>query len=270
MNRMARRIATMILLAALATALWSGDAAAAPTISLAARARPIPEVPHTGNIAGAGTSLEVTLNVQGTEYGGFPPPLTRLVLNLPPGMHWDERGSPRCAYSPLEPGGGGRQPCVERAKEHRQSSAQMIAPFGQTLVPETVSVSSFYDAHGILNFVLFGHAPVSVEMVATGVFSHRRSRSAQSLEVDFPAVETVPGAQLASLTSVTLLVGSSHPGVHGPAFSLRMPRACPQRSLRFTAEATFGGGTTQSASAAYTAACPRSVTGPAKPARASP
>ncbi|MGO9248392.1 MAG: hypothetical protein ACLP7W_07325, partial [Solirubrobacteraceae bacterium] len=50
-------------------------ASAAPTITLKAKAVPIPGFPHTGNILGAGAALQTEFTISGTEYGGFPAPL---------------------------------------------------------------------------------------------------------------------------------------------------------------------------------------------------
>ena len=50
-------------------------ATAAPTVRLKARAVPIPNFRHTGNILGAGAAVQAELTISGTEYGGFPPPL---------------------------------------------------------------------------------------------------------------------------------------------------------------------------------------------------
>src|ERR1700743_2179926 len=82
-------------LAVLALAL-PGVAVAVPTVKFRAAAVPIPGFPHTGNIKGAGAAVEAEFKIEGTEYGGFPPPLTHVNVFLPAGTELQPTCFPRC------------------------------------------------------------------------------------------------------------------------------------------------------------------------------
>jgi hypothetical protein len=251
-----RRLITMVLTSAVALVATPG-AQGVPTVSLTARASHVYGFFNTGNIVGAGASLELTIHISGNEYGGYPPPLTHLDVLLPPGMRWDSHGFPDCRWNG-EPELGPHELviCPRNTQTHRSTSALMATQFGSSLVPERVQGESFYSPGGTLSFFLFGHEPVLFETVTRGAF-RQRSASAQTLEMTLREVETVPGGQFATFTELPLIIGSGHPGVHGPSFSLRMPERCPHGSLHFRVVATFGGGATQTAYGRYDAPCPK-------------
>ncbi|HXD53485.1 MAG TPA: hypothetical protein VN618_01900, partial [Solirubrobacteraceae bacterium] len=82
--RRASSCVAVLGLAVFALAL-PGAASAAPKVTFKAKAVPIPGFPHTGNIFGAGAAVEAEYTISGTEYGGFPPPLTHVNFYLPAG-----------------------------------------------------------------------------------------------------------------------------------------------------------------------------------------
>src|ERR1700683_619112 len=91
-----------LVLASLALVLVPAPVAVgAPTATLKVSALPIPGFPHTGNILGAGAEVEVEMTISGTEYGGFPSPLTGLNLYAPAGVSVDAAGFPSCQPSGL-------------------------------------------------------------------------------------------------------------------------------------------------------------------------
>ena len=89
-----RRASTCLALIGLAVIGLSATASAAPTITLKARAVPIPGFPGTGNILGAGADLKTEFTISGTEYGGFPAPLTGVKSTVQPARSCIRRGSP--------------------------------------------------------------------------------------------------------------------------------------------------------------------------------
>lgn len=250
-----RRGVRILVAVAIAVVAMAGVAQATPTISLTARPSPVLGFRHTGNIAGAGASLEFIIEISGTEYGGYPPPLTSLSLSFPPGTRWEARRFPKCGYPSvglLFPG----LPCPLGSQANRPSTAQLAVVFGQEVVPETVSVEPFYNPRGGLSFYIVGHSPVLVEPFARGVFTHHGEPPVLRLDSEFTHEETVPGAQLASFTELSFIVGWGLTVAGKPQFSLRMPKACPRGWLPFRVEASFGGPTPQTASARYRAPCP--------------
>ncbi|HEX4114875.1 MAG TPA: hypothetical protein VHY18_03275 [Solirubrobacteraceae bacterium] len=58
----------------------TGISAAAPTVTLKVKALPIPGFPGTGDSLGAGADVEVQVTISGSEYGGYPSPLTGIDL----------------------------------------------------------------------------------------------------------------------------------------------------------------------------------------------
>ena len=56
-------------------------------------------------------AVEAEYKISGTEYGGFPPPLTRVNFYLPAGTKLHPSGFPTCPVSTLEPSGKGPSGC---------------------------------------------------------------------------------------------------------------------------------------------------------------
>src|ERR1700735_2515485 len=86
-EKLMRKASTRLALLGLAVATLGlpAVAGAAPAVTLKVKAVPIPKspgstggatYPGTGNILGAGTDVEAEFTIKGTEYGGFPSPLT--------------------------------------------------------------------------------------------------------------------------------------------------------------------------------------------------
>src|ERR1700688_2392464 len=93
---MMRRITTALAVLGLAVLGLSATASAAPTVTLKAKAVPIPGFPHTGNILGAGAALQSEFTIEGNEYGGYSPPLIGVNVSLPSGAKLHPSGFPTC------------------------------------------------------------------------------------------------------------------------------------------------------------------------------
>src|ERR1700761_1034500 len=92
-------------LAVLGLLVLAGPALAAPTATLKIKAIPIPGFPGTGNVLGAGAEVEDQMTISGTEYGGFPSPLTGINVYAPAGIRLDSAGFPTCAPTALNTDG---------------------------------------------------------------------------------------------------------------------------------------------------------------------
>jgi hypothetical protein len=92
-----RRISAYLAVLGFAVLGLSTTASAAPTVTLKAKAVPIPGFPHTGNILGAGAAVQAEYRISGTEYGGHPAPLTGVTFYLPSGVKLHTQGFPTCA-----------------------------------------------------------------------------------------------------------------------------------------------------------------------------
>jgi hypothetical protein len=91
----------------------SATAAAVPTITFKTTAHPIPGFPGTGNFLGAGAMIQAEGTVSGTEYGGFPPPLTEIRFYARQARGWTRRDSARV-----------RRVCSKRAGPNRARASR--------------------------------------------------------------------------------------------------------------------------------------------------
>src|SRR6202142_4272768 len=133
MRRISAYLAVLLGLAVLGL---SATASAAPTVTLKAKAVPIPGFPHTGNILGAGAALQAEYTISGTEYGGHPTPLTGVTFFLPSGVRLHPQGFPTCAESVLKI--SGPVGCPRKSKAGPVGRARGVVSFGTERVAETV------------------------------------------------------------------------------------------------------------------------------------
>ncbi len=214
---------------------------AVPTVSVKARIVPIPGFPNTGNKLGAGAAVEGKVTISGTEYGGFPPPVIGVNVFLPKGTVLHPSGFPTCPVATLEPTGQGPKACPKGSRAGPVGVVHGEVAFGTKIVPETATLESFYAPGGGLEFFTFGHEPTIIEVIskahlvnASGLFSHE-------LIAEVPLVETVPGAQDASVTSVSVKVGSAIKKNGKTIYYGRVPKKCPKGGFPGKAELTFAG-----------------------------
>jgi hypothetical protein len=246
-------------LAVLALAL-PGVAAATPTVTFKAKAVPIPGFPHTGNIFGAGAAVEAEYTISGTEYGGFPPPLTHVNFYLPAGTKLHPSGFPTCSPSVLEPAGKGPQGCPKGSAAGPKGTVQGFVAFGTEVVPETASIESFYAPGGGLTFFTFGHEPVLLEILSKAKYIPASGLFSKELTAEVPLVETVPGAQDASVKSIKVKAGSAIKKGGKTLYYGTLPTSCPKKYLPVKTELTFaglGGLKEETVTAEYHAPCPR-------------
>jgi hypothetical protein len=236
-----------------------GSASATPTVTFKAKAVPIAGFPHTGNIKGAGAAFEAEFNISGTEYGGFPPPLTHVNVYLPAGVKLHPAGFPTCPPAKLEPSGPGPKAC-KKDKAGPTGSVQGYVAFGNEVVPEAATIESFYAPGGGLEFFTFGHSPVLLEILSKGHFVNSSGLYSKKFEAAVPLVETVPGANDASVKFIKVKTGSARRSGHKVTYFGTMPKTCPKKYLPVKAELTFaglGGLTETTVPAEYKAPCPR-------------
>jgi hypothetical protein len=246
-------------LAVLALAL-PGAASAAPTVKFKAKAVPIPGFPHTGNIFGAGAAVEAEYEISGTEYGGFPPPLIHVNFYLPAGTKLHPSGFPTCATSTLEPSGKGPKGCPKGSQAGPVGEGEGFVAFGKEIVPEKVTIQGFYAPGGGLTFFTFGHEPVLLEILSKGRFTGASGLFSKKFEAEVPLVETVPGAQDASVSKIKVKSGSAIKKGGKTIYYGTLPTSCPKKYLPVKTELTFaglGGLTQQTVTAEYHAPCPR-------------
>jgi hypothetical protein len=217
-------------------------AAAAPTATLKAKAIPIPGFRGTGNVLGGGAEVELKVTISGTEYGGFPSPLTGLDVYAPAGLKVTPLGFPTCMPSILEVSGPGA--CPKRSSAGPQGVGLGVVSFGGERVPEEVSIQPFFAPDGGLTFYVKGSTPSSFEVLEPGHWILAAAPFGPEMVVVVPLIETAPGADDASVTSFDVKVGAAYRR-HGRTVSyLTQPRRCPSGGFPTKLELRFLSGET--------------------------
>jgi hypothetical protein len=224
---------------------------AQPTVTIKAKIVPIPidpssptspTYPGTGNILGAGAALEATLSISGTEYGGFPSPVTKVVVDLPAGVKLHPQGFVSCPTSILE--SHEVQKCPKHSVAGPAGEVLGVVSFGGTRVQEKATIQSFFVPGGGLAFYTEGTSPAQLEVLATGNFSTAPPPFGPKLTVPVPLVETVPGAPYASVLSIKGKVGAAVKQGKKLISYGTVPKKCPKGGFKGKVEITFLSGET--------------------------
>jgi len=257
-----RRASTTLAVLALGLLALPAVASATPTVTFKAEAVPIPGFPHTGNILGAGAAVHAEYQIEGTEYGGFPPPLIGVNFYLPSGTKLHTTGFPTCAKSVLEQ--TGPSGCSKSSAAGPVGNALGIVSFGSERVEETTTIESFYAPGVGLEFFTNGHSPVSLEILSAGHYVHLGGGGGYGPELitEIPLVSTVPGAPYASVKTINVKAGSAYKSHGKTVYYGRVPKKCPKGGFPIKTEVIFdkeGAVPVQpeAVTATYKAPCPR-------------
>lgn len=223
-------------------------ATAAPTATLKAAAIPIPGFHGTGDILGAGVEAELQVTISGTEYGGFPSPLIGLNVYAPAGVKIAPTGFPTCASATLQLKGAGG--CPQRSDAGPRGKGLGVVSFGGERVPEEVTIQPFFNPGGGLTFYVVGSTPASFEVLEPGHWIPAAQPFGAELVVVVPLIETVPGANDASVTSFKVEVGAAYRKDGRVLSYLTQPRKCPHGGFPTRLELKFLSGETTSVSTA--------------------
>jgi hypothetical protein len=248
-----RRGSICLVVLGLAVLGLAATAAAAPTITLKAKAVPIPGFPHTGNILGAGAAFQTEFTISGTEYGGFPPPLTGVELFAPAGAKLHPQGFATCPEATIKE--KGPSACPKKSTAGPKGSAGGVVSFGTEHVTETVSVQPFFAPGGALEFFVDGTSPVSIEVLSKGSVVNVAPPFGQEFVAEVPLIESVPGALDASAKEINVTVGAASKQGKKTSYYLVVPKKCPPGGFPLKAVMSFLGGAT--AEAAYRTPCPK-------------
>jgi hypothetical protein len=243
-----RRASTRLALLGLVVTAMGVPAAAgaAPTVTLMVKAVPIPVnpssskgpyYPGTGNIFGAGTDVEAEFKISGTEYGGFPSPLTGVTFYTPPGAKLRTAGFTQCSQAILE--SHEVQKCPKKSVAGPKGEANGVVSFGATRVHEKLTVQPFFESGGNLAFYAEGVTPASIELLSTGKFSSPSSAFGPVLTTEVPLVETVPGAPYGSVESVKVKVGAAFKQGKKLISYGTLPKKCAKGGFPVKAELKF-------------------------------
>jgi hypothetical protein len=229
----------------------SGAASAQPLVTVKAKIVPIPidpssphspTYPGTGNILGAGAALEATLNISGTEYGGYPSPLTQVVVELPAGTKLHQSGFTACPSAILESHEVAH--CPKKSFAGPVGEVLGVVSFGQTRVQEKATIQAFFAPGNKLAFYTEGKEPASVEILTTGSFSTAPPPFGPKFTVPVPLVVTVPEAPYASVLSIKGKIGAAYKQGKKLISYGTVPKKCPQGGFTGRVELTFLSGET--------------------------
>jgi len=236
----------LVLLGAPAPA--SAEEIPAPTVRVKAAAVPIPGFPGTGNFYGKGADVEATLEIEGSGYGaspqnpkGSPPPISAVNIYLPRGVKLHPSGFASCAEATLT--NIGPSGCPKKSIASPLGSVLGEVTFGAERVPELATLQAFFAPGGGLLFYTQGSSPVSLEVVSRGKYVRSSGKYSWELETLVPAVATVPGAPLASVSKIHLKAGAAYRS-HGkviPYGTVPKKGECPKGGFFGKTEITFGG-----------------------------
>jgi hypothetical protein len=230
-------------------------ALAAPTVSVKAKVLPVlknpgssksSSYPKTGNILGAGASVETQFRISGTEYGGYPSPLTGVTVYLPSGTKLHPQGFATCSNAILE--SHEVQKCPKKSVASPKGEVLGVVSFGSTRVQEKASIQAFFTPGGTLSFFTEGTSPASLEILSTGSFSGTSKPFSQKLNAVVPLVSTVPGAPYASVLSIKIRVGAAFMQGKKLISYGTVPKTCPKGGFPAKTELKFLSGETSTAS----------------------
>jgi hypothetical protein len=248
-----RKTLTTLMLGGLAlmALLLPAGSSAAPQVTVKAKIVPIPvnpsaasspTYPHTGNLLGAPAALEATLTISGTEYGGFPSPLTRVVVELPRGAKLHPAGFATCPSAVLESHEVSR--CPKNSYAGPPGEVLGVVAFGSTRVQEKATIQSFFAPGGKLAFYTEGTSPTLIEVLAEGTLSSAPPPFGPKFTVPVPLVLTVPGAPYASVLSIKGKIGAAFKRGKKLISYGTVPKKCPKGGFKGRVELTFLSGET--------------------------
>ncbi len=209
---------------------------------------PIPGFPGTGNYYGKGADVEATLEISGSGYGATPqnpngsaPPVSGVNVYLPKGVVLHQSGFGSCALATLQ--NVGPSGCPKSSIASPIGSVLGEVTFGSERVPENATLQAFFTSGGGVLFYTQGTTPVSLEVVSQGRYVRSSGKYSWELQTLVPAVATVPGAPLASVSRIHLKAGAAYRS-HGKVISYgTVPKRgeCPKGGFYGKVEVTFGG-----------------------------
>jgi hypothetical protein len=247
-----RRASTCLALLALAVLGLPAVAPAAPVVTFKARAVPIPKpgggvYRHTGNILGAPAAVQAEYTIKGSGYGVTPqnptggnPPLSGVNFYLPAGAKINSKGFGSCAEATLK--NTGPSGCKSNSIASPVGHALGEVTFGRERVPEEAELRAFFSPVGGLLFYVAGHSPVSLEFVSSGRYvKYNKAPYGLELITQVPAIATVPGAPLASTSTINIKVGAAIKRGKKLLSYGTMPKKCPKGGFPVKSELIFGG-----------------------------
>ncbi len=220
-------------------------AVASPSVTLKAKVVPIPvnpsvangpTYPGTGDILGAGAAFEGELDISGTEYGGFPPPLTGVAVFAPAGVKLHAQGFATCSNAILESHEVAH--CPKRSVLGAGSVSGVVS-FGATEVHESLTLQGFFAPSGELAFYAEGRSPAVIEVLGKGSLTNAGGVFGPKFSAVVPLVETVPGAPYGVVETIKGKFGAAFKQGKKLISYATLPKTCPKGGFAAQVELKF-------------------------------
>lgn len=196
-----------------------------------------PTYPGTGNALGAGTAVEGEARISGTEYGGFPPPLTGFTFLAPAGVKLHPQGFVTCSLAILESHEVAR--CPKKSYASSIGSVTGVVSFGETRVHETLTLQLFFAPNSEIAYFAEGRSPAVIEVMGKANFTYAGGGFGPKFTGTVPLVETVPGAPYGVVETARLTVGAAFMKKGKLVSYLTLPKTCTKGGFPARAELRF-------------------------------
>ena len=245
----------LAVLSPAASASTCSTAGPCPTVTVVAKAVPIPGFRGTGNILGAGAAVEVKYTIKGTEStGGVPSQITGVNFYLPAGTKINQKGFVTCPTATLE--NIGPSGCPKKSQASPVGTAGVVDPIGGELVKENATLQAFFAPGGGLQFYANAASPISAQLlVAKGSFGPASAPYGLKFTTAVQLVQSVPGAPPVSTESFNIKVGAAYKKGKKTVSYGTLPKKCPKGGFPVKTEVTFATGAVVTAE--YKAPCPK-------------
>lgn len=162
------------------------------------------------------------------------------------------KGFLTCAPSVLEASGPSECPKSSRAGPVGEGLG--VVSFGAERVNEKVSIQAFFAPAGGLTFYVEGSTPTSFQILEKAQWAAAGAPYGSRLNIEVPLIETLPGADDASVLSFKVTVGAAYRKAKKVHSYLTLPKICPRGGYPLKSELKFLSGET--VTVAYKHPCP--------------
>jgi hypothetical protein len=243
-----------------ATAVALFICGAAPAAAMATTETASLQASFSPDRLGASTTIGFSFNVATTE-GLAPPPLTGIDLHMPAGMNYTTTTLGLSICNPTVLQQNGPSACSPNSRLG-YGSALVEVPFGTGAGHELPEIQALMGPPDKGNMVVLfyanGQTPVFAQLVFSGEVLPSTGVFGSQLSTLVPPIPSVPNGPDVSIVSVKATIGPErllyYKHVHGRKVSfhprgIAVPEHCPRGGFPFSANFTFQGGGTASATA---------------------
>ncbi|HTA96204.1 MAG TPA: hypothetical protein VK730_01000 [Solirubrobacteraceae bacterium] len=196
-----------------------------------------PTYPGTGDTLGAGTAVEGEIKISGSEYGGFPPPVTGVTFLAPAGVKLHPQGFNTCSEAILE--SHEITHCPKKSFASSIGSVAGVVSFGATRVHEALTLQAFFAPGGELAFYAEGRSPAVIEVMGKASITSGGDGFGPKFSANVPLVETVPGAPYGVVEAAKITVGAAFVQTGKLISYITLPKKCPRGGFPVRAQLTF-------------------------------